>query len=609
MGRAATWKISAGPTAGVERNDLGEAARPASEEAVQEVGRLVGDGDHRDPPRPLHRQQLGDRPLAGGAPGGPEEQEVRSSGGDGRRERAAVSGQPVERGTRGGGEVRPLGRLVRRDGRRAHREPLAGAQDLQLAHGGPGRGGQEQLHRAPLEHRVVRRAQQDVTRPQPRRLGGRARVHRRDGRRPGGQALGGRARAGRLGHDRAQEGGRQRGRDPLVRFDRGQGRRRAGEGCAGPGWQSQVFTGAQGREPGLLLGRALLLQEMLGHQRAQQAAQPQQRRGAGLRAPGRGRGGRQPMPPEAEQAEPFAAGPGEGAELAEKRGLKRRELVEADARQRGRSQPRPPAWMGLQKSVQVRLGQLPDRCGPAPRRRLQPYTQALQPLGGRGEGVPLGRDRDGERASDLRDQAGRLPLRLQGRRQPRRDQFLDGLPALRGHPLKDPFRVQVGAAQRDVGRAVGQQGLGVGLGQRGRASQAGDEAEGVAHVLAATALGVAAVGHPVGGGGKVPAGVSDPPPVRARREGELGKPARITLRHHGHHADPGRQPIDQGAQLPDRDGLSQPQRDPVVLRRRAPLAVVGHEQEERVARSQLVAGIAEPGLDLSGRGPAGWRRP
>src|SRR5258705_13655265 len=61
---------------GIDRHAREEGVRPAGQERADRLLVLVADGESGQAPAPGQRQYLRHRTLAGGAPGGPEEQQV-----------------------------------------------------------------------------------------------------------------------------------------------------------------------------------------------------------------------------------------------------------------------------------------------------------------------------------------------------------------------------------------------------------------------------------------------------------------------------------------------------------------------------------------------------
>src|SRR5207253_7879262 len=98
-GRAAHGVRLEGAAQLVDRDGGGEGAGEFLEERAELLGGLVGDRDHLHAALLLEGEQLGERRLAGRAPGGPEEEQAALPAAEALGQRAAV-GRHLERGRR-----------------------------------------------------------------------------------------------------------------------------------------------------------------------------------------------------------------------------------------------------------------------------------------------------------------------------------------------------------------------------------------------------------------------------------------------------------------------------------------------------------------------------
>jgi hypothetical protein len=298
---------------------------------------------------------------------------------------------------------------------------------------------------------------------------------------------------------------------------------------------------------------------------------------------------------------------GERGEL----GQQRRRLGAAPDRiertERLPGEPGLPLGIRGQERVQVLSSQRLERVAPALRIRVQLLAERRQLFGLRLELCQRARARKTERPGEPVE-APDLGLPRRGVGEGLAEQLLG---AIRGRSLdpggeaiETPLEQEVARAERDVGRAIREEDLAVRIAQPGLRAQCGEHPVGVADVLLAGDLGVAARRLAIRRRREVPADVPTRESICAVIEDRIRKRPGVALRHQHDDAHAGIEQPQEPSQLSHVQLLA-PKRDRVVGEIVAVLlAVVGHVEEERVARPELLSLLAEPGAQrVHSRGP------
>ena len=181
---------------------------------------------------------------------------------------------------------------------------------------------------------------------------------------------------------------------------------------------------------------------------------------------------------------------------------------------------------------------------------------------------------------------------------------------VRVHPAGDRLvgdeagQVCIARAQRHVRRIVVGQDLRVGLGRGRSTAERFDEMEGVADLVPIAALGIAAVGPLLPGGGEEAAHVAGRLPRTALAD-DVRESPRVALAHDHHHLDARRQASQERLELPHRE-LLPPKGDRTALRIVTIAGtVVGHEDQQPVAGDDPLPRGLEP--FPQGRLPSGMQ--
>jgi hypothetical protein len=168
------------------------------------------------------------------------------------------------------------------------------------------------------------------------------------------------------------------------------------------------------------------------------------------------------------------------------------------------------------------------------------------------------------------------------------------------------FEVEIRGAERDVGAAIGGEHRGVRVAEAPRLGQRLHEVKRVSHRVFPPVLGEAAVRRAVGRRREIPAHVARRLAVALRAPRQAAEAAREALRHQRHHADPGIERAQRRGQLAHREArvlVLAPEGDPVVEGIVAlPRAVIGHVEQEHVARAEAAALGVEPFAHVRLRG-------